>query len=79
VKQGKPAPDILLLAAQRLSLAPEQCLVLEDAESGAQAALAAGMSVIIVPDLRQPSHQLTEQVHRVCASLHEVRQWFRVP
>jgi HAD superfamily hydrolase (TIGR01509 family) len=78
VELGKPAPDIFLVAAQRLALSPEHCLVLEDSESGAQAALAAGMSVIIVPDLKQPSGELAAQVHRVCSSLHEVRELFRV-
>jgi HAD superfamily hydrolase (TIGR01509 family) len=68
VKQGKPAPDIFLLAAQRLTISPEHCLVLEDSESGAQAALAAGMSVIIVPDLHPPSNELVAYVHRVCSS-----------
>jgi HAD superfamily hydrolase (TIGR01509 family) len=78
VEQGKPAPDIFLLAAQRLGLSPEHCLVLEDSQSGAQAALAAGMSVVVVPDLQQPSRELAAQVHCVCSSLHEVRQLFRV-
>jgi HAD superfamily hydrolase (TIGR01509 family) len=78
VQQSKPAPDIFLLAAQRLSLAPEECLVLEDSQAGAQAALAAGMSVILVPDLQQPSSELAMQVHCVCSSLHEVRQMFCV-
>jgi HAD superfamily hydrolase (TIGR01509 family) len=78
VEQDKPAPDIFLLTAQRLALSTEQCLVLEDSESGAQAALDAGISVIIVPDLEQPSSTLAAQVHRVCSSLHEVRALFRV-
>jgi HAD superfamily hydrolase (TIGR01509 family) len=77
VEHGKPAPDIFLLAAQRLALSAEHCLVLEDSTEGAQAALAAGMSVIVVPDLQQPSPELTAQVHSVCSSLHEVRQMFR--
>lgn len=77
VKRGKPAPDIFLLAAQRLALEPEQCLVLEDSEPGAQAALDADMSVIMIPDLKQPSREFAEQVHRVCSSLHEVRVLFR--
>lgn len=79
VSRGKPAPDIFLLAAQRLALSPESCLALEDSESGALAALAARMSVIIVPDLKQLSGELSAQVHRVCSSLHDVRQLFRLP
>jgi pseudouridine-5'-monophosphatase len=49
VKRGKPAPDIFLLAAQRLGASPEECLVFEDALAGMEAALAAGMSVVVVP------------------------------
>lgn len=74
VEQSKPAPDIFRLAAQRLALSPEQCLALEDSESGAYAALSAGMRVIIVPDLMQPSSELAAQVQCVCSSLHEVRE-----
>jgi HAD superfamily hydrolase (TIGR01509 family) len=41
---GKPAPDPFLLAALRLGVAPEKCLVFEDAEAGIQSAMAAGMA-----------------------------------
>jgi HAD superfamily hydrolase (TIGR01509 family) len=43
VEQGKPAPDIFLLAASRLSVVPHRCLVIEDGELGLQAAHRAGM------------------------------------
>jgi pseudouridine 5'-phosphatase len=46
---GKPAPDIFLTAANRLGASPQQCLALEDAPSGVEAARAAGMSVVAVP------------------------------
>jgi HAD superfamily hydrolase (TIGR01509 family) len=49
VQNGKPAPDIYLLAAQRMGAAPERCLALEDSVPGAQAAKAAGMITIAVP------------------------------
>jgi beta-phosphoglucomutase family hydrolase len=49
VKRGKPAPDMFLLAAERLGLAPEECIVFEDGESGMQAARAAGMAAVFVP------------------------------
>jgi beta-phosphoglucomutase-like phosphatase (HAD superfamily) len=42
--RGKPAPDIFLLAAQRLQTPPNRCLVYEDADAGVAAALAAGMT-----------------------------------
>lgn len=46
---GKPAPDVFLEAAERLEIAPERCLVLEDAPAGVMAAQSAGMQVICVP------------------------------
>lgn len=46
---GKPAPDCFLLAAQRLGVAPEHCLVFEDTEMGIEAATAAGMASVRVP------------------------------
>jgi beta-phosphoglucomutase-like phosphatase (HAD superfamily) len=48
VKAKKPAPDIFLGAAARLGLAPNQCVVVEDALNGVQAAKAAGMRCIAV-------------------------------
>lgn len=49
VTHGKPAPDIYLLAAQKLGVAPEHCLVFEDSFAGVTAAKAAGMTVIAIP------------------------------
>jgi len=46
VARGKPAPDLFLLAAQRLGLAPEECMVIEDSLPGIQAACSAGMRAI---------------------------------
>lgn len=58
IARGKPAPDIFLLAAERLGAAPSSCLVLEDSEPGVRAALAAGMTPIMVPDLLPPSPEI---------------------
>lgn len=46
VKKLKPHPEMYLLAAQRLGVAPQQCLVLEDSPAGSAAGTAAGMYVI---------------------------------
>jgi beta-phosphoglucomutase family hydrolase len=49
VAHGKPAPDVFLLAAERLSVAPQHCLVVEDTFNGIKAAKAAGMYCIAIP------------------------------
>ncbi|OZJ06900.1 hypothetical protein BZG36_00154 [Bifiguratus adelaidae] len=46
VKQGKPAPDSYLLAAEKLGVPPQDCIVFEDAVAGVQAGKAAGMRVV---------------------------------
>lgn len=48
VTHGKPSPEMFLLAAKKMGVAPEQCLVFEDAEPGIQAAEAAGMKWVRV-------------------------------
>ncbi len=48
VQAGKPAPDGYLLAAKHLNVKPENCVVVEDAPAGIQAAKAAGMKVIAI-------------------------------
>ena len=50
ITQGKPAPDIFLLAAKRLNAKPENCLVFEDSIAGMNAAIAAEMNVVAIPD-----------------------------
>lgn len=47
--RSKPAPDPFLLAAEKLGVAPEHCLVFEDTDLGIQAATAAGMASVLVP------------------------------
>ena len=47
-ERGKPAPDPFLTAAARLRVAPEHCLVFEDTNTGAEAARAAGMALVLV-------------------------------
>ena len=48
-KRGKPDPESYLLAAAKLGVAPETCLVFEDADMGIQAAAAAGMASVKIP------------------------------
>ncbi|MGO4222352.1 HAD family hydrolase [Lysobacter sp. TAF61] len=73
VVHSKPAPDIYLLAAQRLGVTPEHCVVLEDSVPGVRAALAAGMTPIQVPDLVMPDAAARALGHRVVDSLVQAR------
>ncbi len=49
ISRGKPDPEIDLLVAERMSLPPEETLVIEDSPAGVEAAVAAGMAVVAVP------------------------------
>lgn len=70
VAHSKPAPDVYLKAARLLGVAPADCIVLEDSPHGAQAALAANMRVIIIPDLAPPPGHIAKQALAVCQDLH---------
>jgi len=52
VQRGKPHPDIYVQTAKNLGVAPEACLVIEDALAGVTAAKAADMRVAAIPDTR---------------------------
>jgi beta-phosphoglucomutase-like phosphatase (HAD superfamily) len=52
VHHGKPSPDLFLLAAERLEIAPSHCLVYEDSPQGLTAARSAGMAAIDVRPYR---------------------------
>lgn len=74
VARGKPHPDLYLEAAARLGVAPRASLALEDSPTGAKAALAAGMPVVVVPDLVPVPPNVSELVAGIFASLHAVRE-----
>ena len=54
VERGKPAPDVYLAAARGLGVDPASCVAIEDSSSGLRAAVAAGMTVIAVPNPHYP-------------------------
>lgn len=66
VPAPKPAPDVYLAAAHRLGVAPEACVAFEDSDTGVAAALAAGMTVVHVPDMAPPgrddAHHMAETI-----------------
>lgn len=72
VPRGKPSPDIYLAAAASLGVPPWRCLALEDSFAGVRAAAAAGMPVLMVPDLAAPTEEVAGLAAGVYATLHEV-------
>jgi HAD superfamily hydrolase (TIGR01509 family) len=77
VTRGKPAPDIFIAAAKRLGVAPRDCIVLEDSEPGIIAAVAAGMTPVMVPDLHPPSAEVLALDPLVLSSLSAVAAHLR--
>lgn len=74
IHRNKPAPDIYLLASKRLGVPTARCLVLEDSNAGIQAACAAGMQSIMVPDMLAPNQQSRQCAYRILPDLHAVRR-----
>lgn len=72
VSEGKPHPEIYQLAASRLNIATDRCLALEDSDNGVRAADAAGMTVIQIPDLLDPSEDILKIGHMIAGSLHDI-------
>jgi HAD superfamily hydrolase (TIGR01509 family) len=72
-QQGKPNPDPFLKAAERLGVAPESCLALEDSHNGVRSASRAGMMTIMVPDLLPPTAEMEGLCVHIIDDLHAVR------
>ena len=71
VTRGKPAPDIFLLAAERLNVDPHSCIGFEDSPAGLQALQSAGIPSVFVKDLVQPSPEILSTVWRRFDNLAE--------
>lgn len=69
---GKPAPDIFLKASEDVGASPAECVVVEDSPNGVLSAHAAGMRVLMIPDLIEPTDDITALCETVLDSLFEV-------
>ena len=72
VKNPKPAPDIYLAAVQKLNLAPEECIVVEDSPVGIEAAKAAGLTCIAVTHTTPRAELQKTGADRIIESLKEL-------
>jgi HAD superfamily hydrolase (TIGR01509 family) len=75
VRHGKPEPDLFLLAATRLGVKPESCLVFEDAPAGLEAAARAGMRRAWVPNDHTRGLSLHVEVDVILQSLTDAVAW----
>ena len=74
VKNGKPAPDIFLLAAKELNLAPSDCYIFEDSLNGIRSGATAGGKAIMIPDTVQPTDEIKKLCAAIFPNLNEARQ-----
>lgn len=72
VENGKPAPDVFLLAAERLDVDPKDCLILEDSKAGVKAGKASGAMVFMVPDMSTVDKECEDTADRILTNLGEV-------
>ena len=73
IERGKPHPDIYMLAAEKLEMGSDSCLVIEDALAGIAAAKAANMRVAAIPDTRFVDlREYTKEADYVLRDLSEI-------
>jgi HAD superfamily hydrolase (TIGR01509 family) len=73
VARGKPAPDVYLEVARRMGLAPSTCAVIEDSANGIRSGLAAGMTVVAIPNPHfAPPAELLKVTSVVLATIAEL-------
>ena len=70
--RSKPDPEIFLLAAEKLGVAPGHALVLEDSYNGVRAGAAGGFVTVMVPDLLPADDEMRRLYTAECRSLFEV-------
>ena len=71
VTHSKPDPEIYQKACAAINLPAEACMAFEDAPAGVRSASAAGLTVVMVPDLVQPEEDVRNLAFQVCSSLTE--------
>lgn len=72
IENGKPAPDIFLLSAERMGVEPANCAVIEDSHNGVRSGHAAGARVFMIPDMVPPTSEIEAMCTAILGSLHEL-------
>lgn len=77
IKRSKPEPDIYLKACEYLQVKPENAYAVEDSFNGVRSATRAGLSCIMVPDIKQPDEEMRELACCILPSLLEVKEYLK--
>jgi HAD superfamily hydrolase (TIGR01509 family) len=77
VQFGKPAPDLFLLAAERLGVLPQSCVVFEDTPAGLEAAARAGMRRVWVPNVHTRHLKAPVPIDATLESLADAINWLQ--
>ncbi len=77
VKKGKPDPEVFLRCCEAAGVSPDQAMIFEDSEYGVQAAIAAGIPVICIPDMVEPPEELVPQLFALCRDGFEAKEFLR--
>jgi len=76
VGNGKPAPDIFILAAEKLGQPPSACVGFEDSTAGLMGLAAAGIRSIFIKDVIEPPQEVLASVWKTCKDLYEAAELF---
>lgn len=74
IENGKPNPEIYLKAVELLNVSKEQCIGIEDSNSGILSVYRAGLKPIMIPDLEQPTEEVKNILYAKLNSLVEVKE-----
>lgn len=74
IENGKPNPEIYLKAVEKLNVPKEQCIGIEDSNSGILSVYRAGLKPIMIPDLEEPTEEVKNILYAKLNSLVEVKE-----
>ena len=72
IENGKPAPDIYLECFHKFNVDKSEVLIFEDGQAGAEAAIASGMRLVLVPDLALLDDEVKSKAFKVISSLDKI-------
>lgn len=75
IEKGKPEPDIYLRACKEVDKEPKNCIAIEDSFNGIKSAYRANMNVIMVPDVVQPTEEISKMLYKKLDTLLDVKEF----